>query len=217
MIVPGYYALALAARCGPLAAACYLLGASTSGLADLEPASVAGVSIATLAALTTRYIKQEIRQLVGGADLGRRCEEATSNPFVTNSNEPLLARVLCGLPYLVCKALQLLWIAATELGAHLCEFWNVLDATTLTLNCVVIVRVMVRYDAAVTTQLCVVNTLLLWLRGVEMLSGFDSTAKYVSMFFAVTTDMQVRAQNDLLLAALGAWKSFDVVCACRAS
>ena len=61
----------------------------------------------------------------------------------------------------------------------------------LFLNIIVIVRALAHYDAAFTTQLCVVNTLLLWLRGVEMLSGFDSTAKYVSMFFAVTNDMQV--------------------------
>ena len=33
------------------------------------------------------------------------------------------------------------------------------------------------YDAAVTTQLCVLNTVLLWLRAVDMLSGFDSTGQ----------------------------------------
>ena len=47
------------------------------------------------------------------------------------------------------------------------------------LNTIIIARVLIHYDAAFTTQLCVANTLLhvLWLRGVEMLSGFDSTAK----------------------------------------
>jgi hypothetical protein len=85
VIVLGYYALALAARCGPLAAACYLLGASATVLADLEPTSVAGVSIAMLAALTTLYIKQEIRQLSGsrGPALRKRCEEATAYSLIT--------------------------------------------------------------------------------------------------------------------------------------
>ena len=209
VIAPGYYALALVAHCWPahVAVACYLLGASTSGLADLEPASVAGVSIATLTALTALYIKQETRQLIGsrGPALRERCEEATANPFITDSNIGrhtfvcgrhvnlnTCGRILCGLPYLVYKALHLLWIAATELGTHLRDLWNALDATTLTLNTIVIGRALAHYDAAFTTQLCVVNTLLLWLRGVEMLSGFDSTAKYVSMLFAVTNDMQVR-------------------------
>ena len=192
VILPGYYAVALAAHCGPLLAACYLLGAFATGLAGLEPTSVAGVSIATLAALTALYIKQEISQLVGsrGPALRERYnKEATANSFIINSSTG--KRALCGLPWLVCKALHLLWIGATELGTHLRDIWNALDATTLTLNTIVIVRVLTHYDAAFTTQVCVVNTLLLWLRGVEMLSGFDSTAKYVSMLFAVTNDMQV--------------------------
>ena len=114
VILPGYYAVALAAHCGPLTAACYMLGASVTGLVDLEPTSVAGVSIAVLAALTALYIDQEIRQLVGGTDLSKRCEEATSNPFITSSY-PTFLRVLCALPYLVYTALHLLWIAAAEL------------------------------------------------------------------------------------------------------
>eukprot|EP01046_Picozoa_sp_COSAG06_P014978 COSAG06_NODE_946_length_11363_cov_6.766602_4_plen_312_part_00 len=44
-------------------------------------------------------------------------------------------------------------------------------------------------DAARTIQLAVANTLLMWFRTIELLSGFDRTAKYVGMFLAVTRDM----------------------------
>ena len=82
-------------------------------------------------------------------------------------------------------------------------------------------RTLNRDDAAITTQIAVINTLMLWFRAIQKLSGtnlgpffvfdaiaftldtlsalfpsthlpsnvagFDSTAKYVSMFFAVTS------------------------------
>ena len=82
------------------------------------------------------------------------------------------------------------------------EVWDKLDLCTLVLTnfvcmgsfCYLDVKHNAEADAIITgvliTQLSAVNTTLLWLRAVQMLSGFDSTAKYVSMFFAIMHDMR---------------------------
>ena len=82
------------------------------------------------------------------------------------------------------------------------EVWDRLDLCTLGLTnfvcvgsfCYLDVKHNAEADGIITgvliTQLSAVNTTLLWLRAVQMLSGFDSTAKYVSMFFAIMHDMR---------------------------
>lgn len=52
--------------------------------------------------------------------------------------------------------------------------WNRLDATTIVVSTVVILRTLARNAPAFTTQLAVVNTVLLWLRAIQMLTGFES-------------------------------------------
>ena len=94
------------------------------------------------------------------------------------------------LPYALVRLLpRLVKLTAAACWAHLSDVWNMLDLLTLVLNAVVAARVLARADLAPTMHLGAVNTWLLWFRAVQYLSGFDSTARYVSMFLAVTRDM----------------------------
>ena len=57
---------------------------------------------------------------------------------------------------------------------YLSNLWNLLDTITLALNVAVAFRTLSHADDGATTQIAVVNTLLLWFRGVRMCSGFGS-------------------------------------------
>jgi hypothetical protein len=143
VIMPCYYALALAAYLGPLVCACFMLGATAEGLSNAERHSIGAAAVAVLFALSARTLAQEVRQL---RDTG-------------------------------------------SLLDHLADVWDLLDIFTVVLCVTVAMSAMTRQDPSWPTQLAVVNTMLLWFRVVQLLSGFDVTAKYVSMFFAVTQDM----------------------------
>jgi hypothetical protein len=72
---------------------------------------------------------------------------------------------------------------------HLSDVWNLLDLLTLVLNAVVATRILTHADLATTIHLGAANTWLLWFRAVQFLSGFDSTARYVSMFLEISRDV----------------------------
>jgi hypothetical protein len=69
------------------------------------------------------------------------------------------------------------------------NMWNVLDVASLSLNIVVVICVLARVTPTTTSQIAAVNTVLLVMESIQLLAGFDSTAKYVAMFFEVTKDM----------------------------
>ena len=67
--------------------------------------------------------------------------------------------------------------------------WNFLDVASLSLNIVVVACVLNRVKPTTISQISAVNMGLLVMRSIQLLAGFDSTAKYVAMFFEVTKDM----------------------------
>jgi hypothetical protein len=76
-----------------------------------------------------------------------------------------------------------------SISRYIQDMWNKLDVATLSLNVTVVACTLARAEPVTISQLAVINTGLLVLRSLQLLSGFDATAKYVSMFFEVTKDM----------------------------
>eukprot|EP01047_Picozoa_sp_COSAG01_P009058 COSAG01_NODE_367_length_18064_cov_23.990315_2_plen_1367_part_00 len=185
VVLPGYYALALAARPVPAVAAVALLGGTPSGLLGLQPASLSAVALTALLATTTRNIVQELKEANGSTGLTAGLTKLTA-PYKKQG----VMRVLCAAPNALVLLARGVGAVAAAIKGHLtAEIWNGLDLATLTFNILLAVRILTRCDAVITCQLAVVNTTLLWLRLVQLLSGFDSTAVYVGMFTSVFSEM----------------------------
>ena len=188
VLLPTYFALALAARPAFPLAALALLGVTPPGLLALDSASLGGAAMVLLLATTARNAVQELRQADGGTRLSKKIVEEEA--WLDYPSGSKCARVMCAAPFLIVKLLQIVILVLQAMAAHLRDLWNLLDLATLVLNYVVAFRVLSQADAVTTTQIAVANTLLMWLRSIQLLSGFDATAKYVSMFLAVTRDMK---------------------------
>ena len=68
--------------------------------------------------------------------------------------------------------------------------FNILDVTSLLLVAITAARMMGQADSGSTSQVAAVGTLLLWLRVIQYLNGFDATAAYVRMTLSVIADMK---------------------------
>ena len=79
---------------------------------------------------------------------------------------------------------------AHALSAHFDSGWNWIDAANLVLIWLVIVRHRLGADIGLTAQLMAAGTSLLWLRVIQYLNGFEVTASYVRMTFAIMSDMK---------------------------
>jgi len=76
------------------------------------------------------------------------------------------------------------------LSAHFDNGWNWLDIGNLVIMWLVIVRHRSCADIGLTAQFMAAGTSLLWLRVVNYLNGFEVTASYVRMTFAIMSDMR---------------------------
>ena len=90
------------------------------------------------------------------------------------------------------------------------DMWNLLDATTVILTAIVIGFILGHHDAAVTTELAVINTMLMWFRALRILSGWDS-----AFTSSTTSDLLARMKLTSLVAAQGRRNMFR--CSLRSS
>eukprot|EP01043_Picozoa_sp_COSAG02_P013909 COSAG02_NODE_563_length_20290_cov_23.664108_13_plen_2651_part_00 len=202
LLLSFYSVSTIVIQLAPIAVACYVLDVSPEGLSSLNARSVSGVAVVCVVALTGYYLLQEFHEL-SDADLPRNkvvnyrsrsgrgncCAKRKYNDDGDEVFDPMAERPCCHpVKYGVCGFHRVLGLCRA-LSNYLQSIWNLLDLGFLSINLVVAVRTLNQSDAAVTTQIAVFNTLMLWFRAIQKLSGFDATAKYISMFFAVTTDM----------------------------
>eukprot|EP01047_Picozoa_sp_COSAG01_P040377 COSAG01_NODE_3395_length_6148_cov_1.985948_1_plen_1195_part_00 len=185
VVFPSYHALTLATHLGPAYGAAVLLGATPSSVLGLRPTSLSALALTCLLATTTRNIVLELREANGSTRLTAKLKTLEA-PYKREGAR----RVLCGVPNAVVLLAKGFRVAVVAIKSHLtAEIWNGLDLATLTFNILIAIRVLSQCDAVITCQLAVVNTTLLWLRLVQLLGGFDSTAVYVSMFTSVFSKM----------------------------
>jgi hypothetical protein len=164
IVLPVYYTLTLTVHLGPLIAASFLLGATPEGLNAL-------ISTGSIWATELQYLGRD-----------RVLQEMQTLGAV--SIAVLLA--LSGRAF----TQELSQLKKAGLRDHFGkDVWDVVDVVNLCLTTAVVIFVLSGKDPSMIAQLAVVNTISLWFRGVQMLSGFGTTAKYVSMFFEVTRDM----------------------------
>ena len=76
------------------------------------------------------------------------------------------------------------------LSSHFDSGWNWIDGANLVLIWLVIARHRLGSDIGVTAQFMAAGTTLLWLRVIQYLNGFEVTASYVRMTFAIMSDMK---------------------------
>jgi hypothetical protein len=74
---------------------------------------------------------------------------------------------------------------------YLGDLFNFLDISSLVLVAVTVVRMLGQADSTSTSQVAAAGTLLLWLRVIQYLNGFEATAAYVRMTLSVIADMKV--------------------------
>jgi hypothetical protein len=170
IILPVYFCLALAVHLGPLVASALLLGATVDGVHDV---------FAKRSLFADAVMEAELR-----TSLGQDHNLREIQCLFVGSIAMLLA--LSGRA--VAQELRQLH-KATFREHFLADPWDTIDLLNLSLTASVVLMVLLRKDPVTISQLAVINTVSLWFRGIQMLSGFDATAKYISMFFAVTRDM----------------------------
>lgn len=197
VIIVGYYALALISHFGPIYGSFVLLGGSLSSIGNFGPSgthshpheddvvqhSIAAASIAVLVALIGRYIDKEWRQLTGSEENHHSGSEENHSLQKKSINATLWLLYAEGFLRRCVKLLRQYFGGPDG-------FWNILDVATLVLIITTIGRTIASSNAQRTLHLCVITTILLWFRAVQMLQGFDQTAKYVSMIFEISKDMR---------------------------
>lgn len=197
LVLPVYYVVALSFHFAMLVGACILLGATSRGL-------VGGVG-------TDGEIVPPIwgcRNPKFWTDEDGPCDLGVQPRFELDSNydlwKPDNTQTLGAVSIAVLAALtgRAFYQESSQMKADGCRayfgvgtfqhfsVWDAVDLCIIVLTTVIIWLVIThKMDPLKISQIAVVNTIFLWFRVVQMLSGSFVTAKYVSMFFAVTSDM----------------------------
>jgi hypothetical protein len=71
------------------------------------------------------------------------------------------------------------------------DLFNFVDVSSLVLVAITVARTLGQADSTSTSQVAAAGTLLLWLRVIQYLNGFEATAAYVRMTLEVMADMKV--------------------------
>jgi uncharacterized membrane-anchored protein YhcB (DUF1043 family) len=77
----------------------------------------------------------------------------------------------------------------TRVHRHLADPWNFIDVCSLVTVLVTVVRLVCHAETAANMVIETLGTVLLWVRVIQFLNGFDVTAAYVRMIMSVTLDM----------------------------
>jgi hypothetical protein len=190
IVLPCYYVLALAAHLGALVTSWFMLGATMPDLVGvLEQRNMHNVQ---------KWSDENIRSL--GA-VSMSVLVALTGRAVAQESRQFQA-------------------SGSWRDYFLRDVWDMLDVFTLLLTMTTVVLAVLHLAEGINiAQLAVVNTVLLWFRMVQMLSGFQRTARYVSMFFAVTSDMSSFLVMMLIfiIANVRAATAAQLPCVCAAA